>query len=234
MQAFAKAIAHVVPRRLLRYARSMRADPTPRDNLFAALLSAACGMADAVGYAGTDIFAANMTGNTVLVGLALAGQDWALAAERAITLATFFAGAMLGRHLAVRDSVRPWVPLSTEAALIGVAALPYPGAMLSIWIIALAMGVQATAFARFRGIAVSTVVITGTIAHLAENTQDRLAGETAQPASDRRTPSGLLAIIWISYGVGAVLAGILLQAVRFPLVVPVALLLLLTALSLRR
>lgn len=210
----------------------MSADPTSSDYFFAALLSAACGMADAVGYAGTGIFAANMTGNTVLVGLALAGQDWALAAERAITLATFFAGAILGRHLAARDSVRPWVPLSTEAALIGVAALPYPGAMLSIWIIALAMGVQATAFTRFRGIAVSTIVITGTIAHLAENAQDRMAGATV--ASDRRTRSGLLAMIWISYGVGAVLAGILLQAVRFPLVVPAAMLLLLTALSLRR
>jgi uncharacterized membrane protein YoaK (UPF0700 family) len=40
--------------------------------------------------------------------------------------------------------------------------------------------------------------------------------------------------IWISYAAGAVLAGILLQAVRFPLVAPAVLLVILTALSLRR
>ena len=34
----------------------MNADRTTRDNFFAGLLSAACGMADAVGYAGTGIF----------------------------------------------------------------------------------------------------------------------------------------------------------------------------------
>ena len=212
----------------------MTADPTTRDNSFAALLSAACGMADAVGYAGTGIFAANMTGNTVLVGLAVAGQEWALAAERSVTVAAFFAGAVLGRRLAALAEVQRWVPLLLEAALIGVAALPYPGAMLSIWIIALAMGVQATAFTRFRGIAVSTIVITGSIAHLAENAHDRIVGETGRPASHRRIPSGLLAMIWIAYAAGAVLAGILWQAVRFPLVAPAVLLLILTALSLRR
>ena len=207
----------------------MAATPITRDTVFAALLAATCGIADAVGYVSTGVFAANMTGNTVLVGLALAGQDWLLAGERALTLATFFAGAMLGRRLAAAGNDRAWAPLLVEASLVGVAALPWPGTMLPLWIIALAMGVQATAFTRFRGVAASTIVITSSIAHLAEDTQDRLQGAPLSAAS-----GGLLALIWIAYGAGAVLAGVLLQAVRFPLVVPAGILLVLTAWSLRR
>ncbi|MEO8751309.1 MAG: YoaK family protein [Casimicrobiaceae bacterium] len=199
---------------------------TPRDTVFAVLLAATCGIADAVGYVSSGIFAANMTGNTVLVGLALAGQDWLLAGERALTLVTFFAGAMLGRRLAAK--ARPWAPLLVEAVLVGLAALPWPGVMAPLWIVALAMGVQASAFTGFRGVAVSTIVITSSIAHLAEDAQDRLRG-SPPPAS-----GGLLALIWVAYGAGAVLAGILLQAVRFPLAVPAAILLVLTAWSLRR
>ncbi len=131
-------------------------------------------MADAVGFVSSGVFAANMTGNTVLVGLALAGQDWLLAGERALTLVTFFAGAMLGRRLGLL--ARPWMPLLLEALLVGVAALPWPGVMAPVWIIALAMGVQASAFTAFRGVAVSTIVITSSIAHLAEDTQDSLHG----------------------------------------------------------
>jgi uncharacterized membrane protein YoaK (UPF0700 family) len=205
-----------------------------RDNVFAALLSATCGIADAVGYVGAGIFAANMTGNTVLVGLAVAGQEWLLAVERAATLAVFFAGAMLGRHLAAGSKRRYWVPLLVEAGLIAGAAMLPAGAMPSIWAIALAMGVQATAFTRFRGIAVSTIVITSTIARLAQTAHDRMFEPTVAPTAEHPASSGLLALVWASYGAGAVLAGMLLQAVRFPLAIPAAMLLVLTALSLRR
>lgn len=109
----------------------MTPDSTTRDNVFAALLAASCGIADAVGYVGSGIFAANMTGNTVLVALAVAGRDWLLAGERALTLATFFVGAVLGRGLVVAN-VRHWVPLLTEAVLIGIAALPFMGDRKSV------------------------------------------------------------------------------------------------------
>ncbi len=204
----------------------MEPNATTRDTVFAALLAGTCGMADAVGFVSSGVFAANMTGNTVLVGLALAGQDWLLAGERALTLVTFFAGAMLGRRLGLL--ARPWMPLLLEALLVGVAALPWPGVMAPVWIIALAMGVQASAFTAFRGVAVSTIVITSSIAHLAEDTQDSLHGRPPPPSG------WLLAQIWVAYGAGAVLAGVLLQALRVLLAVPVGILLLLTVWSLRR
>ena len=82
--------------------------------------------------------------------------------------------------------------------------------------------------------AVSTIVITSTIAHLAERAHDRVLGEPAQLPRRRARLAGCWRWCGSAYGVGAVLAGLLLQAVRFPLVVPAALLLALTALSLRR
>ena len=140
---------------------------------------------------------------------------------------------MVGRRL-IAANVRSRVPLLLEAALVGIAALVDPAAMLPLWTIALAMGVQATAFTRFPGIAVSTIVITSTIAHLAERAHDRVLGQGAPTTAPPRASGALLALVWISYGIGAVLAGLLLQAVRLPLIVPAALLLALTALSLRR
>ena len=64
-----------------------------------ALLCLACGVVDAAGYLAHGIFAANMTGNTVLLGLAAAGHQWPLALERLLPLATFFGGAVSGRSL---------------------------------------------------------------------------------------------------------------------------------------
>ena len=61
----------------------------------AATLCAAAGMADAIGYVNSDVFAANMTGNTVLVGLSLAEGQWQLALERASTVLAFMGGAII-------------------------------------------------------------------------------------------------------------------------------------------
>lgn len=66
------------------------------------LLCLACGVVDAVGFLRHGIFAANMTGNTVLLGISLAHLKWAAALDRALPLLTFFVGAMLARLLLTR------------------------------------------------------------------------------------------------------------------------------------
>jgi uncharacterized membrane protein YoaK (UPF0700 family) len=88
------------------------------------------------------------------------------------------------------------------------------------------MGMQATAITRFSGKAVSTVVVTSTLARLAETTLDFLAR--------RRMPGGvggdgramLLASTWASYALGAILAVFFAKIVSAPLLVSAGLILL--------
>jgi len=86
------------------FRRALAAVPFP----FAAavLLGAAAGMADAIGYVQGGVFAANMTGNTVLAALALATAHRQPALQRIATLATFFAGAV-GDRVAAARRLRP-------------------------------------------------------------------------------------------------------------------------------
>jgi uncharacterized membrane protein YoaK (UPF0700 family) len=184
-----------------------------------ALLAAACGIADAVGFVHTGVFAANMTGNTVLAGLSLAHADWAVAADRVATLATFFGGAMAGRVLQRAWPEALWLPLLLEALLIAVAAFVDPARAWAIWLVAAAMGIQATVVTKVGGMAISTVVVTSTMARLAERAVDALARSPRAAGPGPDAPTGL-ALAWGSYAVGAVAAALLMKVTALPLLVP--------------
>jgi uncharacterized membrane protein YoaK (UPF0700 family) len=159
-----------------------------KPRLQAGLLTIVAGLADAVGYVAMGgVFAANMTGNTVLAGLSLGEGQLDLAAKRLAPLVTFFLGAMLARLL-LRLFHRPAVPLLLEAALLAVVGLLLPfGREPALMLVALAMGLQASAITHFGGTAVSTVVVTSTLARIAEAALDRMwPTGRALPRSPRR------------------------------------------------
>jgi uncharacterized membrane protein YoaK (UPF0700 family) len=82
------------------------ATPT-RDTLRATILTVIAGIADAVGYITMGgVFAANMTGNTVLAGIAAAQRNYTDAWRHLAPLLAFFLGAMLSRLL-LRLSHKP-------------------------------------------------------------------------------------------------------------------------------
>jgi uncharacterized membrane protein YoaK (UPF0700 family) len=193
-----------------------------KPQLQAILLTLVAGLADAVGYVAMGgVFAANMTGNTVLAGLSLGEGHFDLAAKRLAPLVTFFLGAMLARLL-LRLFHRPAMPLLIEAALLAVVGLLPIGREPSLMLVALAMGLQASAITHFGGTSVSTVVVTSTLARIAEATLDRM-WPTGRPLPSVATPR-LLALTWIGYLVGAVGGVLLVGAVHWPLLVPAALL----------
>jgi uncharacterized membrane protein YoaK (UPF0700 family) len=175
-----------------------------------ALLCLACGLVDAVGYLSHGVFAANMTGNTVLMGIAVAQLQWLQALDRALPLAAFFFGAMLSRLLLVRFGHDARVPLGSAAALIVLALGASPEGRLALALITVAMGMQATAITRFAGITLSTVVITSTMARIAEDCADRLAGAVPGAAATAGAPSPLrlYLLTWGCYLAGAALAGL--------------------------
>ncbi len=177
-----------------------------REYAAASILSAAAGFADALGYLASGVFAANMTGNTVLGAMALAEGHFLLAAERFCTLVAFFAGAMLAR------AILHWRRASIASALAVEAAILLSGAMegvhsfAGLQVMALAMGIQASAMTRFVGAQVSTVVITSTLARLAESVTDRMGRVVGSRLGQNQTNVRLLMATWVFYAVGAAFA----------------------------
>jgi len=194
-----------------------------RPQIQAGLLTVIAGMADAVGYVAMGgVFAANMTGNTVLAGIALGTGDVELAAKRMAPLGTFFVGAMLARLL-LRLVRRPAVPLLLEATVLAVTGFLPIGHESALLLVALAMGLQASALTHFAGTAVSTVVVTSTLARIAEAALDR-CWPARQPAPSVVMGPRLLALTWMGYLVGAVAGVLLIPVLPWPLLVPAALL----------
>lgn len=181
------------------------------------------GIADAVGYVTMNgVFAANMTGNTVLAGIDIAKGNHLGAWNHLTPLVAFFPGAMLARVM-LRLLRTPVAGLLLEAAIIaGVGFLPL-GKEDAVMIVAFAMGLQASTITSFAGHAVSTVVVTSTLARTADATVDRLWPGSATPPPSA-TNTWLLTLTWTGYLVGAVIGGLLLPMLAYPLLVPAALL----------
>jgi len=191
----------------------------------AVLLCVAAGFADAIGFVHLGVFAANMTGNTVLLALSLAQLDGAALLTRGATLAAFFAGAALGRLMLRVSGGRVGPGLVVEAALLAGSAFIDPKSVLSLWTIAAAMGIQASTIVKFNGAAVSTVVITSTMARLAEWLSDRLASLGPSTARAPGTPPSLLLNTWLAYAAGALLAALAMPRLPLPLLLPAVLVL---------
>lgn len=191
----------------------------------ALLLSGAAGFADALGYMADGVFAANMTGNTVLASMALTEGCCMLAAERFGTLIAFFVGAMTARAvLHWKRSSASWA-LMVEAVVLLAATAGGIDTFVGLQTVALAMGVQAAAMTRFAGVPISTVVITSTLSRIAESTVDRGARLIGATPSPDRHNLRLLVSAWLSYAIGAaaaVGAVALIGRSRFTLLVPTA------------
>ncbi|QGQ18289.1 DUF1275 domain-containing protein [Cellulomonas sp. JZ18] len=167
------------------------------------------GIIDAVGYLGLDrVFTANMTGNVVILGMALAGADDLPVAGPLVALAGFMLGAAIGGRV-LRRAAQGWSHLSTTtfgttgvlAVLLGVASIVAHPEEGTVWglavttLLAVAMGLQAAAARRLAVKDVTTVVVTSTLTGLAADS--RLAGGTGDSWARR-----LLAVVLILAGAG--------------------------------
>jgi uncharacterized membrane protein YoaK (UPF0700 family) len=160
------------------------------------VLTFGTGIVDAVGYLGLDrVFTGNMTGNVVILGMALVGGDGLPVVGPLIALGGFMAGAALGGRVLKRARA-PWTGRTTVLlALVGVLVLGLAGALLLVenpssavlltvtGLLGGAMGLQA-ATARFIAVKdVTTVVVTSTITGLAA---DSVLGSGAGGGTLRR------------------------------------------------
>ncbi len=177
----------------------------------ACLLAIVAGYADAVGFLVFNAFAGAMTGNTVLLGIALAGNQLAAAAESAGIIAAFVVG------VAASALLRRYVPLAAllglEAAAIVAAALIMPLAAAPV--LAFAMGLQNAAMTHFAGTSLNTVFLTGNLQKLVESLLDRDAPRAR--ATSEGTAVALLSRMWVTYLAGVVLGAVARHWTAYPL-----------------
>lgn len=185
----------------------MNAISPPRERLHLVLMLAltfSTGIIDAVGYLGLDrVFTGNMTGNVVILGMALVGADDLPVLGPAIALVTFFVGALIGGSV-LRGSRAGWNHRKTALFLTVGGILAASGGVIasgtrdSVLLYAvtgalgLAMGIQASAARRLAVKDVTTVVVTSTLTGLAADL--RFATQQDQPWARRLIAVGLIGL----------------------------------------
>ncbi len=200
--------------------------------LLAVFLTWIAGFVDAVGYISLGhIYTANMSGNSVAVGIHAVSREWAGLLERIWPVVTYFGGLLFCRLLITYGARKRIRRIATPALLIEIGLLvpvcaisgPVKGtaAELSVayvGLLAVAMGIQNAALTHFSTLTVHTGFVTGTLLKCAENTakyidwfwdQIRRKGQPLHSvirSSSRQKVfrmSVWLGLIWLAYIIGA-------------------------------
>ena len=204
-----------------------------RRDSFVLLLAWAAGGVDAIGYFGLNhVFTANMTGNTVLLGLSLGQGHGLAAASNFVALVGFAAGVALGALIVERGSQpgawdrRVTAALFLEAMMLAAFTFLWhvapqsrqPGSVVLYTLIAfsaLAMGIQSAAVRRLNLPGVATTYVTGTITSLFSGLTHLFRPSRTQPEERAAAtqpgvwnPSAQLqAAVVIAYGLSALASG---------------------------
>jgi uncharacterized membrane protein YoaK (UPF0700 family) len=190
---------------------------------FLLMLTFVTGLVDAVSYLKLGhVFVANMTGNVLFLGFAVAGvHDFSVAATLC-SVGGFLTGAViggrLGTHLGMHRgrylAIATYVKCALMAGALGVAVTTAPAHLVDsyplIALLACAMGVQNSVARRLGVPDLTTTVLTMTLTGIAADSS--LAGGN-NPHLVRRIVTtvtmfigaGVGAVIVLDYGVGAVL-----------------------------
>lgn len=163
---------------------------------------------DAVSYISLgSVFTANMTGNTVLLGIAAAEGDGGHAARSAAALGGFCAGAVLGTLVPGTGA-----GLRLEALLL--AGLALLGALTSVPRVPLillggaTMGLQTSSVRRSNETGVNVTYITGTTTmFVMRATRKLLRREREEDAADRGV--ALPGSVWVCYALGGLIGALL-------------------------
>ncbi|SFJ94600.1 YoaK family protein [Cellulomonas sp. KH9] len=188
------------------------------------LLTAASGALDAVTYLALDhAFAANMTGNVLFLGFALAGTGDVPLAGTVVALGAFLVGAVVGGRAVphTSSSVVPRATVVTIAALtaatvlVGGAWLAVPRlgettVLVTTGLLAGLSGVQAAAVKPLGNAEITTVVVTGTLVNLGRDS--RVAGAPRGPRHVQRDR----ALAVVALVAGAALGAVLVRELTAP------------------
>jgi uncharacterized membrane protein YoaK (UPF0700 family) len=172
--------------------------------LLAAALAFSAGFADSQSYVSWHLFGANMTGNTVLFGIAATTGDRARAIAVLAPILCFVVGCGLATILL---GVSQGICFVVEALVLAAAAFSEqsPGQLA---LISLAMGVQNATVNTFGSVRANTSFITGNYERLGQAVVRMIA---AKAGANERDTLIVVTPLLFSYAAGAALAAILLM-----------------------
>jgi uncharacterized membrane protein YoaK (UPF0700 family) len=197
--------------------------------LFALTFAAGC--VDAISFVGFgSVFTANMTGNTVLLGIAIVARFTGIHSTLGIVppllaVAAFVVGALAAVPMfpAGWDARRAALTVLAEAALVAVAGIAFllihsDGAVLfSIALVSFAMGAQSLVAARAGRPGIATTYVTGTIV-------TAIARGFAHDAKDEHRRESIHNVwIWFVYCAGAAGGALLFAVFHHAGLLPIAL-----------
>ena len=193
------------------------------------LLTWTAGVMDALSYVRANVFTANMTGNTVVLGLALAGTDRWRVFHSALAICAFAAGVLFGGAVLVR------MQASDERADLRMGTsleIPFAIAFSVLWLrfpsggpawalaaliaaAACALGIQSAAVWRLRIRGAVTTFLTGTITSAIVSVLERNEPAPSEQNDERSSPA-LLGGMIVLY-IAAAFTGAFLSSVNSPL-----------------
>jgi uncharacterized membrane protein YoaK (UPF0700 family) len=180
----------------------------------AILLTWIAGFVDAAGYLTfARIYTANMSGNSIALGIAVSDHNWPMAVFRFWPILLYVCGLIFGRSL-IEIGVNRRMQRVASAAfacevflLVVVMWVPQSWQYLPIALLAMSMGIQNSALTQFSSLTLHSGFVTGTLLKFSEELVAFLA--TCWPSSrpvDKKPLrlSLFLALTWLAYVLGAV------------------------------
>ncbi len=197
--------------------------PLRHPALRASWLALVAGLCDGLGWLQTGLFAAQMTGNTALLGVALAEGHWHGAEQKAAAILCFFSGSLVARLLLRPEQGprrgRALAVLAASLVIVMAAFLPKP---LNVLVLGAALGGQNAAFTRFGGQSINTSFVSGDLQKLAQAIARRITGRAGKDGD--QVVLVVVPSLWAAYVTGAALGVACQHNLALPLLVPAAML----------
>jgi uncharacterized membrane protein YoaK (UPF0700 family) len=210
--------------------------PSLRAAATASVLTFVGGYVDAIGYLNLGhVYVANMSGNSVALGIHSGWLDWPQIFRHAWPIVSFLAGVLVSRLTVtwgLRRNLRPVaeLALTLEALFLAIFIVLGKGAP-GVFFCACAMGIQAATISHFDGITIHTSFVTGTLVKALDSFSDALwatwdrvkkpphdlMGAIRSSKTDRQMHQFLsFAANWTAYLIGAACGAVAFGSVGVP------------------
>lgn len=179
---------------------------------------------DAISFLAFGVFTSAMSGNTIVLGIAIGEQAWPLGINASVALVAYLVGAAISSVVRREPRVLIGAQVVLLTALCGIwlshePTLQQPQVRYVLIVLAaLAMGVQAAVAQSLRLSGIITVVFTGTLTAIAKAVAERLLGRTTALSTDTKRQMAS----WVCYCVGAILGGFLQMRTGMAALLPLA------------